>query len=490
MGFRFSSLKNILGLNKRTSVIILNNERDAWGKHRSTSAKNFLSSRSLRLEELEDRRLLSATHWVNTNLDVVDADDDFLSLREAITAAESGDTIKFENSVDWATESIKLDTTLGQLVIDKDLTIDASDVTGGNVTIDAQRCTYNEETQEWTGTAAENGRVFLINDGIYDNAISVTMKNLTITGGNVSAYTLSTGEDNANSYYKCGGGIWNTENLTLENVIVTGNKAVSDGGGIYTRAGNWYNNSANQEAFLYMTGCEVTNNSSGYFGGGIQMTTADTDISKNPGYTGPVYTGALTAEIRDCLIDGNKGVYTGGVASCNGLVNVTIDKTKITNNISDDCVGGLFVFRNDNQYTSLSNYTTVTNSMIVDNQSLSNKGNGLLENAGGVYVVGNARFDMENTIVANNQIVTVTETVSRDFALDIRNPAAGAPVSPITVDVADSIIGTGITNGTGINANSGEIADPTTVPEVVSSVVGESSKGELQKRSIPLQIWM
>ena len=84
--------------------------------------------RRLRIEPLEDRRLLSIT--VNTLVDELDGSivDGDISLRDAIAAAPSGETINFA-----ATGTINL--TLGQLSINQSLTINGP---GANLlTIDA-----------------------------------------------------------------------------------------------------------------------------------------------------------------------------------------------------------------------------------------------------------------------------------------------------------------------------------------------------------------
>ena len=71
------------------------------------------------LETLEDRTAPS-TLTVTTALDVVDANDGLLSLREAIsTAAPSGDTIVFNNSLSGQTIALAG----GELLINKSLNL-------------------------------------------------------------------------------------------------------------------------------------------------------------------------------------------------------------------------------------------------------------------------------------------------------------------------------------------------------------------------------
>jgi hypothetical protein len=143
----------------------------------------------LRIEPLEDRRLLSIT--VDT---LVDENDGVgvggISLREAIAAASIGETIDFS-----VTGTIKLEH--GELVIDQDLTIAGP---GANLlTIDADGAS----------------RVLTVDDGTAGRA-NVEISGLTLTGG------VTSGD---------GGGIFNQENLSVIASVIVGNRA-DDGGGI------------------------------------------------------------------------------------------------------------------------------------------------------------------------------------------------------------------------------------------------------------------
>jgi len=71
--------------------------------------------------------LSAANHTVTTAVDITDPGDGLLSLREAISDAASGDTILFDLELDGAT----IATTGGTVVIDKNLTIDASVLPAG-----------------------------------------------------------------------------------------------------------------------------------------------------------------------------------------------------------------------------------------------------------------------------------------------------------------------------------------------------------------------
>jgi hypothetical protein len=102
-------------------------------KRRKRGQRNYLS-RTLRLEPLEQRQMLSIT--VNVGFDENDhfITDGDVSLRDAIENAPAGDTINFAPSLNGA--KIDLDGALGEIAFAKSLTIDASMLPNG-ITIDA-----------------------------------------------------------------------------------------------------------------------------------------------------------------------------------------------------------------------------------------------------------------------------------------------------------------------------------------------------------------
>ncbi|MEL6383970.1 MAG: hypothetical protein AAFQ89_16265, partial [Cyanobacteria bacterium J06626_18] len=162
--------------------------------------ESFVEATGRRLVQTESTGL--PVVFVDTLVDENDGDlsGGDVSLREALALVEAGGTIEFAEDL---AGTIALDSSLGQLVIDKALTIDG---TGEAViTVDAQG----------------NSRVFRISDGDYGTQLSVNIRGLTITGGNA-------GE----RFNADGGGIHTTENLDLTNVTITGNTAF-DGGGIF-----------------------------------------------------------------------------------------------------------------------------------------------------------------------------------------------------------------------------------------------------------------
>ena len=229
---------------------------------------------------------------VTTNID----SDAPGTLRRAIADASPGSTIVFQAGLSGSTIVL----TGGELVVDKDLTIDASALPGG-LTIDANGI-------------ATGHRVMSIPEDV-----TVSLKSLHLTGGRVPAAS-------APPY---GGGIWNlgvlsidqctisgnsaeygagiySANpntptlgaLTLERSIVSGNAATIDGGGIY-----------NLNSVLLARNSVVSGNTAGRTGGGVYN-------GPRPAPSGSVLNNCTLAE-NEAAVSGG-GVY-GSVLN-NGIV--------------------------------------------------------------------------------------------------------------------------------------------------------------------------
>ena len=156
-------------------------------------------------EALEDRALL-ATFTVTNTLDAGSG-----SLRQAISDANVGagaDTISFASSL--AGETITL--TSGELVVTDGLDINGPGA--DQLTIDAN----------------QQSRIFSIDDGNSNNLIDVSISGLTLTGGAADGPA-------AFSPAAQGGAISTLENLEVDGLFVTGNRALSLGGGIRSAGG-------------------------------------------------------------------------------------------------------------------------------------------------------------------------------------------------------------------------------------------------------------
>jgi hypothetical protein len=167
--------------------------------------------RRLHVEPLEDRRLLSIT--VDTLMDEADGSitDGDISLRDAIAAAPAGETIDFS-----VTGTINLNLSLGELVVDKDLTIAGP---GADVlTIDAG------DGADGTFCTFDGIRVFRIDDGNDSNLVHVEISGLTLSGGDTAH----------DDFYGYGGAIFTAEDLLVTACSIS-NNAAGSGGGIH----NW-----------------------------------------------------------------------------------------------------------------------------------------------------------------------------------------------------------------------------------------------------------
>src|SRR6266404_5401477 len=203
---------------------------------------------------------LAATQTVNTT-----AESGTGSLRQAIANAASGDTIQFQ----FATTPVTISLNSGDLEIDKNLTI--TGLGAANLIIDASSNTGH--------------RVFTIGSGVTVSISALTVKNG--RGGNSGSGSIS-GD---------GGGIYNSGNLTLTNVVVSNNTTTNSGTG--AGGGGIFNGGT-----LALVGSTVSNNTAG----------SKTSIGANAVTGGAIRntsTGTLT--VTDSSISNNFAQIGGGI---------------------------------------------------------------------------------------------------------------------------------------------------------------------------------
>ncbi len=206
------------------------------------------------------------------------------SLRAAILAAVSGDTITFTNSLSGETITL----TKGQLSVTNNLTIDASALSGG-LTIDgngsSRHFVFEEDTTNVlnhlmlaNGYRGDSGGAIFLNAGclltLYNSTLS---SNTAIWGGaiyiNQGTLTLNhcTLADNyaypvPAQFAGSGGAIFNGNGtLTLNNSALVGNSASLDGGSIF-----------NYQGSLTLNHATLAGNSATYYGGGIYVSAVAT----------------------------------------------------------------------------------------------------------------------------------------------------------------------------------------------------------------------
>jgi hypothetical protein len=257
-------------------------------------------------EHLESRQLFTVAGPINTLLDVVNANDAYYSLREAIADANratDADTITFASFL-TASQPGTITLKNGQLTITSNVTIDGPgasllSISGGN-----------------------RSRVFEITSGA-----SVKLSDMTITDGTVAG--------SAN-----GAGILNAGDLELNDVRVTNNASVNRGGGIYSSTGS-----------LTLVNSTVASNRAKY-GGGIYVGTGSGEILRIAGSSIHI----------NIAFAGGQGI--GGGIFVNNLANAgatTIVNSTISNNHAAEYSGGI--------RTATATQLTIVNSTITRNRA-------------------------------------------------------------------------------------------------------------------------
>ena len=321
------------------------------GVRRKQAAQSTFT-RPMRLETLEDRRMLAVVTVGNT-LDLENGDTssianliasdggDGISLREAITAANNtanvmdADTITFDPNIfdGGASSLIRLNGT--ELAITESLIIDASGAIDVTITGDMLgNDTVVTGTNITDVDASLMSNVISLDDNsrvINFSAMSgdLTLNSITITGGRTTEAIAD------------GGGILTfSGNLSLTNSTVSGNSTTgneADGGGIYTYSGD-----------VNLTGSTVSGNSTtgdGADGGGIYASTGNLSLT-NSTVSGNSTTG-----------NGSDG---GGIFSFSG--DVILNSSTIVGNTAGGIGGGVFLSASFPAPES-----TIENSIIADN---------------------------------------------------------------------------------------------------------------------------
>ena len=257
-----------------------------------------------RLEAIEPRVVLSTLTVINT------LDSGPGSLRAAIAAAGSGDTVDVSNL-----SGQTIDLTGGELVLNKSLTIQGPSAPNSPVTIDGV-----------------SSRVFEV-DGSKTN---VTLNSLDLIGSIGSADNPAS----AGAADGQGGAIWNGGTLTLTACNLSGNQSATQGGAIWNGG------------TLTLTACNLSSNScygdaldSVALGGGIfnaytaTATVTGSSLTDNvAGQGGGVYndgTMTLSGSTVSGNVAGNGGLGGGIFNDQKGRLTIQ-SKSSITNNYPSD----------------------------------------------------------------------------------------------------------------------------------------------------------
>ncbi len=443
---------------------------------RSTSEGTQHSAhRRLRLEWLEDRRMLATFAVTNTN------DAGAGSLRQAIVDANAqagADTIEFDSVLFSSPQTINLASALPTIA--EDLT-----VTGPGSDFAMVNAGHGSDSIPGTG---DGFRLLDIDDSSPGNLLNVDISGLTLTGGDVSG---------------AGGGIRSRENLTVTDVRIVDNatgpgndgavggpgqdggdgQRSGDGGGIFSsggdltihsstisgnstgRGGNGGDGGDGADGLNGEVGGDGGNGESGGYGGGIftdggNLTITNSTISGNrSGDGGESGVGGQGGEADFGGIsgrgghggDGGYGGHGGGIYSSVG--EITITGTTISGNVTgtgnDGGAGGEGGFGalggdggdggsagSGGGIYSVEGQLAISMSTITENRAASAgfggesglggaAGNaGSDGNGGGINSLGNDPTLIDNTIIAANQangffpdIMTGTVTLNIEYSV-------------------------------------------------------------------------
>ncbi|MGB5052107.1 MAG: FG-GAP-like repeat-containing protein, partial [Caldilineaceae bacterium] len=318
-------------------------------------------------------------HQVNCTMNPIivtnSSDSGSGSLRHAVFTACPGSTITF----DMNTVVSPISLTTGEIVIDKDLTIQGP---GANL-LTVER-----------DTAAADFRIFTINGGVTATISGLTIENGRATGPGSGSYgggILTTGTLDltdvavSNNLAGSGGGIAmeGSSTLTLTDCLVNMNSATS-GGGINTDFGT---------GTIQINSSVISNNTATGSGGGIRnnhigiVNVIESTISGNSGgFAGGGIINLGTLNVTNSTLIGNFANSGGGITNVGSFATATVVNSTISGNMATNGSGG-----------GVANETAATlavnNSTFTLNTATSSSG-------GGIWNGGNAAIS--SSIVSGN----------------------------------------------------------------------------------------
>ncbi len=350
---------------------------------------------------------LTVTTTADTNDGVCDAD---CSLREAVSAAASGDTVVF-SSLFNTPQTITL--TLGQITIDKDLTItgtgqDLVTISGnnagrifnitGNVNVTMSGMKLRDGKVGTTSSSdAVGGAILMVGGGLnltnmeFTNntafyspfnegdggaiaASNLTATNLKVHNNTSPGATVAAGSANiANSVISDNAfGVAAGQTLTISDIVVRTNSFLG----------------VNSE-FLTVSNATISDNGRGVAGGDSLSTT----IVENSLISGNTNVGIQTsgiATIRHSIISNNSRNDEGGGIANTGTM--FIINSVISGNTAATHGGGI--------RSSTGSHLYITNSTISGNVAGTNLASAL---GGGIYGRGSSNVVFTNSTISNNQ---------------------------------------------------------------------------------------
>jgi hypothetical protein len=345
-------------------------------------------------------KVIAPSFVVNTTGDAFGFYSGTTSLREAIASANvvPGQTITFDKNVFKASQTITLDSTLGQLEL--------SDASGTETIVGPKKGV--------TVSGGGNSRVFQV-----DANVTASISGMTITGGNA----------NANADFGYGGGLLNYGATTLTNCTVSGNSAFS-GGGLAT--GSFYDPGTNLtlinctvsgnhaellggglvnlDSVATLTNCTIMGNSAAIFGGGGLWSLLGTNTLTGctiSGNSGPVGGGLFidfgsTANLTVCTITGN---YSNGRAFIDGVSGGGGLASGGTTTLTGCTITGNSTARNGGGVSNMYGMTSLLGCTVSGNSATGTSGFFTTGNGGGIYNGSFGSTTVTGTNVKNNSAV-------------------------------------------------------------------------------------
>ena len=345
--------------------------------------QTFNRARRLRFESLEERRMLT-TNWVVTTQNDYsswDETDSVLSLREAVSRAEDGDTITFSSSLASTGFTIKY----GEMNVAASITIDASSWRSAAGT---NRITLN---------ASSRSRIFNVAEDAALTLTALDIKNGYSTGDGGAIHTkgdlILNGCQISFSQAQYGGAIFSFHgNVTINSGSISNCSSTLHGGAIYayhgtlTVEGCTIDGNRSQtaggldcsDAVTTIRNSVISNNRStdgNYFAGGIfvhggYMSIADSQIIGNISYNygGGMYIHDAEVDIANTLIANNQTMYSGGGIENFGWLTLT-QCTIAGNRTTGDYSGGAGIYN----YYGSGMYVKAYNCIFAENTCASGK---------------------------------------------------------------------------------------------------------------------
>jgi hypothetical protein len=368
-------------------------------------------------------------------------------------------------------------------------------------TLTLNNSTISDNTSDWGGGIANRDAAILLSNTVVSGNVARCGGGINNNhGGTVtltnSAISGNTSHSSETEQSVGGGGIWNDGMLTLNTSTVTGNKAVSVGGGIMNGSLgiSTLNNtvvSANTSQSgggIFSTGrltvaqgSIITENSAKFVGGGILsdgfktgvvLDVTDSTVSGNNAdiHGGGIYSTGAATVTRSSISDNTAAANAGGIANA-GVMDV-IDSL-ISGNHAAEFGGGI---HNSNLIQDVRGILRVTGSTISDNTAgkpdVGGEGGGIANNSGTVSltdstVSGNSALYAGGGIfssgLSGESILTLTgSTVSNNKTGDLIGGVLDIGGGIVNIDgtlliVGSTVSGNSATRGGGIYNKGGAI---------------------------------